>query len=232
MRAIPWLVLSIALVNTVNANTEKIIFLGPSPITISNVHPGLDDLRLDTLSPVGQHTLETRLSVKFPTEAEPRGVESWYLLEGLEEGRRYEVRICWPATQPTQFWLDVHQITEVFETPLLISSLAIYSEQRQDLSLEDPDYGKQDSSTISASVLFLRVHSAADYYSSNRTLMEYPPAVDVDIILDPYLLNILPQSLGPTVIYITFLAIASWFVSGAIYTWLRDIKEERKPHND
>ena len=98
MSAIPWLVFLVALIITVNANTEKLIFLGPSAITIPNVHPGLDDLQLDTLSPTGQHTLETQLSVKFPTEAEPRGVQSWYLIEGLQEGRRYELRICWVAT--------------------------------------------------------------------------------------------------------------------------------------
>jgi len=98
MSAIPWLVFLVALIITVNANTEKLIFLGPSAITIPNVHPGLDDLRLDTLSPTGQHILETQLSVKFPTEAEPRGVQSWYLIEGLQEGRRYELRICWVAT--------------------------------------------------------------------------------------------------------------------------------------
>jgi hypothetical protein len=46
---------------------------------------------LDTILP-------TRLAVQFPTEAVPRGLESWYLLRGLDEGRRYEVRICWPAT--------------------------------------------------------------------------------------------------------------------------------------
>src|ERR1700723_3336437 len=177
MSAIPWLVFLVALIITVNANTEKLIFLGPSAITIPDVHPGLDDLRLDPLSPTGQHTLETQLSVKFPTEEEPRGVQSWYLIEGLQEGRRYELRICWVATvsmiiiclsvipcelpptlpnclclfnscrslanqpkQPTKFWLDVHQITEVFEAPLLVSSLAAYSERRQDLGLEDREY--------------------------------------------------------------------------------------------
>ena len=83
--------------------------------------------------------------------------------------------------QPTKFWLDVHQITEVFETPLLVSSLAAYSERRQDLGLEDAEYTEADSSTPSKSVLFLQIHSAADFFSSNRTLMEFPPAVDVDI---------------------------------------------------
>lgn len=232
MSAIPWLVFLVALIITVNANTEKLIFLGPSAITIPNVHPGLDDLRLDTLSPTGQHILETQLSVKFSTEAEPRGVQSWYLIEGLQEGRRYELRICWAATQPTKFWLDVHQITEVFETPLLVSSLAAYSERRQDFGLGDPEYTEADSSTSSKSALFLQIHSAADFFSSNRTLMEFPPAVDVDIILDPYLFNIFPRSLGPTAIYIAILAVGSWFLSGIIHTWLSSIEATPKPHTD
>jgi hypothetical protein len=31
------------------------------------------------------------------------------------------------------------------------------------------------------SVLFLRIQAAASYYSTNRTLMEHPEPVDVDI---------------------------------------------------
>jgi hypothetical protein len=83
--------------------------------------------------------------------------------------------------QPTEFWLDVHNLTHVFETPLLISSLAVYSEQRQELGLQDLGRGEQEPTPAPQSVLFLRVHSAADYFTSNRTLMEHPLAVDVDI---------------------------------------------------
>jgi hypothetical protein len=82
----------------VNANVEKTIFLGPPPVQISNDHPTLDDLRLAVLEPVHAPILETQLAVQFPTKPAPRGLESWYFLRGLEEGRRYEVRICWPAT--------------------------------------------------------------------------------------------------------------------------------------
>ena len=82
---------------TVTANVEKTIFLGPSPVVLSNVRPSIDYLRLHTLNYA--HTiLPTRLPVQFPSEAAPRGRESWYLLQHLEPGRRYEVRICWPAT--------------------------------------------------------------------------------------------------------------------------------------
>jgi hypothetical protein len=82
---------------TVNANVEKTIFLGPNPVTLSNVRPGLDHLGLHYLSP-DLTILPIRVPVQFPTESVPRGLESWYLLRRLEDGRRYEVRICWPAT--------------------------------------------------------------------------------------------------------------------------------------
>lgn len=82
---------------TVNANVEKTIFLGPGDLVLPDVHPNLDDLRLYSLSHA-QTILATELPVQFPSQSAPRGLESWYLLQGLEEGRRYEVRICWPAT--------------------------------------------------------------------------------------------------------------------------------------
>jgi hypothetical protein len=100
MRVLAGLLCFVTKVWTVNANVEKTIFLGPSPVTLPNVRPSLDDLRLHVLSPL--HTiLPTQLPVQFPSESAPRGRESWYLLQQLEEGRRYEVRICWPATVGT-----------------------------------------------------------------------------------------------------------------------------------
>lgn len=83
---------------TVHANVEKTIFLGPPPTHTPHDPPALDDLRLDVLTPKDAPILETQLPVQFPTKTAPRGLDSWYLLQDLEEGRRYEVRICWPAT--------------------------------------------------------------------------------------------------------------------------------------
>lgn len=100
------------------------------------------------------------------------------------------------------------------------------------------------------SLLYLRVQAAASYYSTNRTLMGFPPPVDVDIstsnienerpykltwtVLDPFLLNIFPRSLGPVAIYITAVAIGAWFLSGYIYRWLLSVVSEApsKPHTD
>lgn len=82
---------------TVNANVEKTIFLGPSPVTLPDVRPGLDDLHLRVLAPLDP-IVPTQLAVQFPDKSLPRGLESWYLLRQLQAGRRYEVRVCWPAT--------------------------------------------------------------------------------------------------------------------------------------
>ncbi|KAF1844608.1 uncharacterized protein K460DRAFT_376262 [Cucurbitaria berberidis CBS 394.84] len=215
---------------TVNANVEKTVFLAPGPVTLPNVPPSLDDLRLPVLSP-SHSILPTQLPVHFPSASLPRGLESWYLLRALDEGRRYEVRICWPATQPTDFWLDTYPITQVYDTPDLISSLAQYSEQLQHPTLPAQRYNKD---TTPQSVLFLRIQAAASYYSTNRTLMENPPPVHVDIILDPFVLNILPQSLGPFALYVSAVAVGAWFLSGYIYRWLLSISAElpSKPHTD
>lgn len=82
---------------TVNANVEKTIFLGPDPALLPNVPTSLQDLNLDTLEPADHPILPTQLPVHFPTDAAPRGLESWYFLRALQRGRRYEVRVCWPA---------------------------------------------------------------------------------------------------------------------------------------
>lgn len=98
MRAIAALLCIVTHAWTVNANVEKTIFVAPSPVALPNVRPGLDDLRLDILDAAHAPILATKLAVQFPTEPAPRGLESWYILRNLQEGRRYEVRICWPAT--------------------------------------------------------------------------------------------------------------------------------------
>ncbi|KAH0499111.1 hypothetical protein TgHK011_006327 [Trichoderma gracile] len=59
----------------------------------------------------------------------------------------------------------------------------------------------------------MRVLAAADYFSHHQSLMKDPPPVLVDLILDPYIYNLLPQSLVPTVCYLVVVGIASWFVA-------------------
>lgn len=81
---------------------------------------------------------------------------------------------------PTDFWLDTYSVTEVFDSPELVSSLANYSDQTHELVAASKTSGLS-STRGEQSILFLRVQAAASYYSTNRTLMDYPPPVDVDI---------------------------------------------------
>ncbi|CAI9631496.1 unnamed protein product [Alternaria burnsii] len=219
---------------TVNANVEKTIFLGPKPVTLPNVRSSPHDFGLNYLSP-DSTILPIRVPVRFPTESVPRGLESWYLLRDLEDGRRYELRICWPATQPTDFWLDTYSVTQLLDTPELTSSLLQFnSEFRRYLADDDDIATKETSSAAPKSMLLLRLQAAASYYSTNRTLMDYPPPVDADLILDPFVLNVFPQSLAPVAIYITAVAVGAWFLSSYIYRWLLSVAADApsKPHTD
>jgi hypothetical protein len=78
------------------ANVEKVMFLGPAPTIV----PFLQDkvVHLEALSPEVPE-LRRQLHAKFPHSPDmEEPSEIWVLLRGLEEGRRYEVRICWAAT--------------------------------------------------------------------------------------------------------------------------------------
>jgi hypothetical protein len=76
------------------ANVEKTIFIAPSA---RSTDLNLDELGLERLTPASG-MLRTRLNASFPTNAEMHGTDSWYFLENLSPGQRYEVRICWLAT--------------------------------------------------------------------------------------------------------------------------------------
>lgn len=137
--------------------------------------------------------------------------------------------------EPTDFRLDTYELPTVFETPELISSLAEYAEsERPDpIALEEhkpsifaPSLDFKHTANEEISTLFLHIRAAADYYTMNRTLMENVPPVFVDIILDPYLFNVLPRSLVPTVGYIILLAVGSWYLSQYISRWIQDLARE------
>jgi hypothetical protein len=105
----------------------------------------------------------------------------------------------------------------VFDTPELIQALAAYA--------EEPNRKRPEPSRSLArnkeSVLFLRARAAADFFTTNKELMSIPPPVDVDLILDPYVFNVFPRSLGPTAAYIVALAFVAWIVSGAVWKFIR-----------
>ena len=81
----------------------------------------------------------------------------------------------------------------------------------------------ENAPTSSSSILLLQIYAAADFYTLNKTIMENPPAVFIDIILDPYLFNIFPQSLLPTAIYIIILAIGGWYLAKHISTLIHSV---------
>jgi hypothetical protein len=118
-------IVTLVLVGTVNANVEKAVFLGPRPVALAVVPdgpPSLDALRLDTLLPVqGSSIVATQLPVQFPSVSAPRGYDAWYLLRGLQEGRRYEVRICWPATVSMHAFRSLHTSLLWLSLPFLPS---------------------------------------------------------------------------------------------------------------
>ncbi|GAW22017.1 hypothetical protein ANO14919_115510 [Xylariales sp. No.14919] len=211
-------------------NTEKTVFLGPSPADLESVYPTLDYLGLVPLNPK-KFAIRTHLNAEFPNNGIRHGAPSWFVLHNLTEGRRYEARVCWAATQPTAFKLDVYDLETVFRAPELTSELSEYAST---LHFNMNNQAAISSPTlepgIKDSVKLLRILVAADYYTTNHTLMKNVPPIMVDIILDPFVLNILPRSLSSTVTYITVVAIVSWFVGKWISSWVRQIAAEPTKH--
>ena len=209
---------------TVHANTEKIVFVTPSA---ESRLPSLEGSQLETITP-SNSKLRKALPVAFPsgTGSDKRlGEVSWYLLSNLTPKQRYEVRICWAAVQPTEFWLDTYELTEISKDPVLGRQLL----QSAQASVTPAHGLKAEPGT---GHLFLRVIAAADFFTTNRTLMQHPQPVDVDIILDPYLANIFPQSLLPTAGYILILALISWPISRLVWNLLSSTSPDEKPHTD
>ncbi|KAI0506579.1 hypothetical protein F5B22DRAFT_441905 [Xylaria bambusicola] len=208
-------------------NTEKTIFLGPSPVQLdSKTYPPFDHLRLVSLGP-DNFTLRTHLKAEFPSNGTRKGTPSWFMLRNLTEGQRYEVRVCWAATQPTAFNLEAYELETVINVPELISELSEYaSKPLPNINSHVSISSQILEPGVEESVQLLRIITAADFYTTNHTLMRNVPPVSVDIILDPFILNILPQSLLSTAIYTTAVALFSWFVGKWISSCVRQIAAE------
>lgn len=111
------------LVHLAAANVEKTIFVAPAPNPIPPENRGHNDLGLERLSP-SDHMVRTMLNASFPTEDAPRGTESWFYLEDLHPGRRYEVRICWLATVSTVTRFCIRRCTELLT---VVATNRVYS---------------------------------------------------------------------------------------------------------
>lgn len=93
----------------------------------------------------------------------------------------------------------------VFQTPDLLASLSAYSEQVQKFhtASQKPKVRRETAGGATernASVLFLHIRTIADYHTDDKDLMKYPRPVLVDLILDPFVFNLVPRSLIPTVL--------------------------------
>ncbi|KAJ5141180.1 hypothetical protein N7476_009075 [Penicillium atrosanguineum] len=222
----------------VQANVEKTIFIAPTAATVPSGEPDLDDLGLERLSPENP-IVRTRINASFPSENAPEGIESWFFLENLNPHQRYEVRVCWLATQPTTFTLTTHEVGTLIEDASLVSSLSIFSTARLASPvawMQNPipranKKGTQDPAPTMDSVLFLRVRAAADYFSPDEALMRDVPPVAVDLILDPFLWNVFPRSLVPTagwigVVAVVAIVVARW-VAKELGRVVNDAKAER-----
>ncbi|CEI64308.1 hypothetical protein FVEN_g11070 [Fusarium venenatum] len=222
---IVYLLVLAAVLTSVLANVEKAIFTAPALLPIPQQKPLLADLRLPVLTPEASE-IRTNLSRVFHSKAKDyaSGAATWVLLDNLNPEQRYEFRVCWAAIQPTSFILDVFGLDTVWETPELIQSLAGYAFSRQDeggeLHEELPQPGEKERK---ASLLLLQIKASADYFTDDEALMKDPPAVLVDLILDPYLFNVVPRSLIPTAGYIVVLAVVSWFVATSVASRLQTI---------
>jgi hypothetical protein len=106
-------------------------------------------------------------------------------------------------------------------------SLAEYSETQQKKADSavgaDEATFKREAGSGPQSVLLLSISAAADFYSTNKALMDNPPPVLVDIILDPFLYNVFPRSLVATAGYIVVVAIGSIFVARFLSRYLANV---------
>ena len=83
-----YLVTLFSLHGRVLANTEKVIFVAPpAPLEPLEYHRAL--ATLTPSNPVARK-IQVQLSFEAPTE-------TFFALESLDIGRKYEVRVCWPA---------------------------------------------------------------------------------------------------------------------------------------
>ncbi|KAI0392523.1 hypothetical protein F5Y17DRAFT_355068 [Xylariaceae sp. FL0594] len=200
-------------------NTEKVIFLGPPPVDPAFAYPSADYTHLPALDP-GNNLIRVYLEAEPPVRISKGGKPSWFILRNLTESQRYEVRICWAATQPTTFKLEVHELETLARVPELLSELSEYA---LSLHRDVPDGTVSSQGMMGGEkqpIMFLRILTVADFYTQNRTLMSNAPPALVDIIMDPFILNVLPQSLVPTVAYISAVATASWFAGNLVSSWI------------
>ena len=116
--------------------------------------------------------------------------------------------------------MDAYELNTVWNTPELMQSLADYAYSRQS-SIDS--HADREEGERSASVLLLQIKASADYFTDDAALMRDPPPVLVDLILDPYLYNLIPRSLVPTIGFLVVVGLVAWFVARSVASKLQSI---------
>ncbi|KAG5992833.1 hypothetical protein E4U43_003656 [Claviceps pusilla] len=210
------------LAQVVVANVEKIIFTGPPPSTLpsSITDPVLSSLNIHTLTHDAP-SVHTELDRIFASaQSGLYGQSSWVSVGNLTENQRYELRVCWSALEPTRFDIKAHALEAVLEDPTLLKSINTFSASRQNAPVAEDSAA---SLSEGSSSLLIEIRAAADYFTDDKELMSHPPPVLVDLILDPFLANVLPYSLLPTMGYLLLVGITTWHVARRIASGLQSV---------
>ena len=241
-----WLALLIGAI-AVAANVEKVIFVAGQGAAdgASALRSSILSSILPRLTPDG-NAWRTGLPAVFSWEDHfPDNGTTWVLLDDLSEGQRYELRVCWAATvrlsspdififhsyfwsvfltdgqQPTAFTVEVFDLATVATTAELLASLDSFLGR---LGTQPKPPGASSSAPSTTSLL--RIVAAADFVAADRSAMRpgSVPPVLTDIILDPYLFNVLPRSLVPIVAAILAVAgVSAWLARRVILPGLQAV---------
>ena len=71
--------------------------------------------------------------------------------------------------------------------------------------------------------MLLRVSVAANYFSLDPVRMRSPEPLRAELMLDPFVAGILPQSVGPTLIFAVVVAVAGWLAGGALWRFFQEL---------
>ena len=157
--------LFISAFHLVSANTEKVIFIAPAASQPLDTQYS----PLETLSPHNPYLKKVRIELSFD-----KITQEYFALEELDIGRKYEVRICWPASvssflniglmmkTPTQFNLVIEP------TNSTISPGGRIEERKR------------------ASKTYLKLTASPAFLSHRREFMESPPPVYFDLSICPF----------------------------------------------
>ncbi|PUU73726.1 hypothetical protein B9Z19DRAFT_1094467 [Tuber borchii] len=210
------------------SNSQDLLFNGtnsPQSAGFEALHPGL--LRLSP-SPSCEGTCH-ELHVTLDTSFIGSGESHWAVLDHLEQGKRYEVRICWAATSPTDLTLNIYTASQLLDKPSLLANMTAYATHQLPPS---PVNKLSCPSAAPRSVLYLNIRAKAGYYTHEKHRMETPDPVRVEIVLDPFILNALPESLLPIAVTIILTALSAFWLSGRVYNILRNIASLKQSRYD